>query len=392
MRVLLAHNRYQQPGGEDVVLAAEADLLRRRGHEVVTFTDDNRRIEGMNRLRLAGDTIWSVGSAGAFRDLIRSSQPDVVHVHNTFPLISPSIYREARAARVPVVQTLHNYRLICPNSLLHRDGRSCDDCVGRLPWPGIRHACYRESRAQTAVVAAMLAVHRARHTWSREVGLFIALSDFARRQFVRGGIPAEKLVVKPNFVEPDPGGRLADGGYYLYAGRLDPTKGLAALLAAWEQGGIAAPLHIAGDGPAAAEVRAAAARLPRVRLLGRLDRERLLDQMRSARALVFPSLLYENFPVTIVEAFACGVPVIASRLGAAAEIVGDQQTGLLFEPGDAGDLARTVLSAEANPRLLRRLGAAARADYLANYTGERNYQQLLEIYQRVMGCEPLRTT
>ncbi|HET7037777.1 MAG TPA: glycosyltransferase [Thermomicrobiaceae bacterium] len=385
MRVLLVHNRYQQSGGEDVVFAAEAELLRRRGHEVVSYTDDNDRIDGMNRLRLAGQTIWSVTSARALRELIRSTHPAVVHVHNTFPLISPAVYHAARLEAVPVVQTLHNYRLICPGSVLHRDSQPCVDCVGHLPLAGIRHACYRGSRAQTAVVAAMLAVHRARRTWSREVDCFIALSDFARRQFVRGGVSAAKLVVKPNFVEPDPGGRLADGGYYLYAGRLDPTKGLPTLLAAWERGGIAAPLHIAGDGPAAEDVRAAAARLPQVRLLGRLDRDQLLNQMRSARALVFPSLLYENFPVSIVEAFACGVPVIASRLGAAAEIVEDRRTGLLFEPGDAGDLAETVLRAEAEPELVCRLGDAARSVYLARYTGDRNYQQLLDIYARVMG-------
>ncbi|MGH2533359.1 MAG: glycosyltransferase family 4 protein [Thermomicrobiales bacterium] len=390
MRVLLVHNRYQYAGGEDAVFAAEGALLRQHGHEVVEYVDDNDRIDGINHLRLAVDTIWSRDAHARLRALIRERRPQVAHFHNTFPLISPAAYAACQAEGVAVVQTLHNYRLICPAANLFRDGRVCEDCLGRpLPWPGVRHACYRGSRAQTAVAAAMLTTHRLRRTWQRDVDLYIALTEFSRQKLIAGGLPPEKCVVKPNFIEPDPGAKMTAGDFFLFVGRLTVDKGVRTLLQAWRSGLPPTRLHIAGDGPLVATVEEATVATG-IHFWGRIPQSAVLDQMHGARALVFPSEWYESFPVTIVEAFACGLPVIAARLGAMPEIVDDGRTGILFTPGDAKDLAAKVAWAWDHPTELSRMGVEARREYEAKYTAEANYGLLKNIYARTIrqaeGC------
>jgi len=282
-----------------------------------------------------------------------------------------------------VIQTLHNYRLLCPNAILYRDGGVCEDCLGRLPWPGVMRGCYRGSRAQTVVVAAMLAVHRWLKTWLEKVDIYIALTEFARRKFIEGALPAEKVVVKPNFVHPDPGVRDGSGNYAIFVGRLSREKGVLTLLAAWELLKDI-PLKIAGDGPLVEDVRRRSQMLGGVEVLGRRDHKDVIGLLKGARFLVFPSEWYECFPVTFVEAFACGVPVIASRLGAMAEIVEDGRTGLHFTPGDPDDLAARVVYAWSHPERMREMGREARAEYEAKYTAERNYQMLMDIYHRAI--------
>lgn len=385
MKILVVHNRYREPGGEDSVVAAETALLRRHGHAVETLLFDNTEIPDRRSLaasaRLAAGAVWSPAGAARVRAAVRTSGADVVHFHNTLPLVSPAAYAACRVEGAAVVQTLHNYRLVCPNALFFRDGRPCEDCLGRTPpWPGVVHACYRGSRPQTAAVAAMLTAHRLRRTWHRDVDRFVALSAFSRGKFVAGGLPAAAIAVKPNFLEPDPGAAIAAGDGFLFVGRLVAYKGLGTLLRAWAGAGPGAPLRIVGDGPLTAEIERAAETIPAVDHLGRRDRSGVLALMRSSRALVFPSELYENFPVTLIEAFACGLPVIASRIGAIAEIVVDGRTGLLFAPGDAADLAAKVAWARDHPAKMARMGAAARAEYEAKYTAERNYGRLIEIY------------
>jgi len=296
--------------------------------------------------------------------------------------VSPAAYYAARAERVAVVQTLHNYRLICPGSLLYRDDHICHDCVGRVvPWPGVVHGCYRESRAQTAPVAAMLAVHRLAGTWRNLVDRYIALSQVARDQFVAGGLPEERIVVKPNFVDLDPPDRSSPGEFYLFAGRLAVEKGVDTLLRAWTEHGRPEPLHIVGDGPLARQVEAAAQASPSIRSLGRLDRTAVLEQMRQARALIFPSVWYEGFPMILVEALASGLPVIASRLGAAAEVIEDGVTGLHVTAGSAADLAAKVDWLSRHPDAGEEMGRAARRVYEAKYTSAQNYEQLMAIYE-----------
>jgi glycosyltransferase involved in cell wall biosynthesis len=325
-----------------------------------------------------------------------SSRSEIVHVHNFFPTASPSIYSAARSHGAAVVQTLHNYRLLCPNALFFRDGHVCEDCLGKfMPWPGVAHACYRDSRAASGVTAAMLTVHRARRTWLEEVDIFIALTEFSRQKFIEGGLPADRIVVKSNFIDrPEPPTR-RDDDYLLFVGRLVDYKGASLLPAAWQLLNNPPPLRIAGDGPQRETLTAAIEHTPlsltgegpgarAITLLGSIPAEHVQHQMSGALALVVPSLLYETFGMVIIEAFATGLPVIASRLGAIAEIVDDGRTGLLFEPGNAADLAAKVRWATDHPAKMRQMGANARAEYEAKYTAEINYRQLMAIYERAV--------
>ncbi|WP_460361807.1 glycosyltransferase family 4 protein [Thermus antranikianii] len=359
-------------------------LLREKEHEVAEFTSRNHELEGMPPWRQGLVTLWNQGAYRRVREAIRQRRPDLVHVHNTFPLASPAVIHAAKAEGVPVVMTLHNYRLLCVNALFFREGRVCEDCLGRLPWRGVVHGCYRDSRLASLGVASMLALHRALGTWNL-VDRFIALTEFARQKFVEGGLPAEKIVVKPNFVHPDPGPGEGKGGYALFVGRLSPEKGVRTLLRAWERlKGI--PLKIVGDGPLQAEMEdlVRGGGLEGVEMLGRRPREEVLGLMREAGVLVFPSECYENFPMTVAEAFACGLPVVASRLGAMAGIVEDGRTGLHFRPGDPEDLAAKVEWLLDHPVELARMRREARAEYEAKYTAERNYQLLMEIYGQAL--------
>ncbi len=385
MRILVVHNRYLIRGGEEESAAAEQKLLRRNGHEVDLYEEDNRRVRELGRLRTALRTVWSPESYRLTRQRLRRQRYDLVHVNNFFPLISPSIYYAARAEGVPVVQSLRNYRLICPNAELFRSGRICEDCVGRrVPWPGVVHACYRGSRPASAAVASMIAVHNHLQTWRRMVDLYIAVSRFARDKLIEGGLPAERIVVKPNFVERAPALGTGAGGYALFVGRLSPEKGLATVLDTWQRLRPAIPLKIVGDGPLAETVAAAAAGELNVECLGRRPLLEVYEIMRGARFMVLPSEWYEPFGRVVVEAFSCGTPVIASDTGGMAELVDDGRTGRLFRTGDACDLAQAVEWALDHPEELARMRGEARAEFEANYTAERNYQQLMAIYRQAL--------
>jgi glycosyltransferase involved in cell wall biosynthesis len=395
--VLVVHNRYRQSGGEDVVFDAESELLIQHGHRVERLVVDNEEIPDRStradQVRLAVRTVWAGAAAEAVADRARAVGADVVHVHNFLPLLSPAVHGAARATGAAVVQTLHNYRLICPAATLFRDGAPCEDCVGRrLAIPAVVHACYRDSRAQTAAVAAMLAVHRARRTWHRDVDAFIALTPFGRDRFVAGGLPPERLFVKPNFA-PDPGEPVADGaaglgrradGPYLFVGRLTEEKGIRTLLAAWRLVDGERRLRIVGDGPLAGEVKAAAEVIAGITFVGRLSRDEVQSEMRAARALIFPSLWYEGMPVSLIEAFAAGLPVIASGLGAMTAMILDGQTGRLVTPGDPRALADAVDGPAMAAHLLAAMGAAARRTYLDSYAPEPNYARLAAIYRQAV--------
>ena len=382
MKVLLVHNHYQQPGGEDVVFAAEGRLLESRGHQVVRYTAHNDQAAALGPLTLARTAVWSADAYGELRGLLAREQPDVVHVHNTLPLVSPAVYYAARRAGVPVVQTLHNYRLLCPNAIFFRDGRVCEDCLGKsLPYPGVVHACYRGSRAASGAVAAMLTIHRALGTWTRQVDLFVALTEFARRKFVEGGVPTDQLFVKPNFVDPDPGEGPGDGGYALYVGRLAPEKGVRTLLAAWRRAAPGLPLRIVGDGPLAPEV-AAAASSPSIEWLGHQPPERVAALVGRAAVVLCPSEIYETFGLVVVEAFAAGTPVIGTDTGAVAELIEHGVTGMHFRAGDVTALAERVAWASAHPAALLAMRAHARRRYVDRYTADRNYPMLMEAYAR----------
>lgn len=375
MRLLVVHNAYQHRGGEDAVVESEVALLRAHGHAVEIYTRSNDELLGMSMLAMAQQTLWSSRTTQEITALIRHFQPDVIHAHNTFPLISPSLYWAAARAGVPVVQTLHNYRLLCLNGLFLREGNVCKECLGRLPWRGVAHKCYRSSRAASAVVAVMLLLHRVLRTYRNKLARYIALNDFSRNKFIEGGLPAERIVVKPNFVDlPIPEALPRQG--LLFVGRLSVEKGIRTLASAAAFFSDSC-LRIAGDGPD----RALLEGVKGITLLGNLTGETVRLEMNRASALVLPSIWYENFPRTIVEAFATGLPVIASRIGALADLVRDGETGLLFEPGNALDLSNKMAWALAHPDAMANMGRKARAQYEAEFTADRNYEQLIEIYE-----------
>jgi glycosyltransferase involved in cell wall biosynthesis len=390
MKILLVHNAYQHWGGEDTVAEAETRLLMERGHSVVKYQRSNDDLGGKNGLASLGAgvaTVWSVSSYRAIKTTLAEAEPDVAHFHNTFPLISPAAYYACAEAGVPVVQTLHNYRLLCPGAALYRDGQPCEECLPIfLKWRGVLHACYRDSRFTTAGVAAMLAVHSSLGTWREKVTQYIALSEFSRRKFIAGDLPAAKITVKPNFVSPDPQIREGDGDCALSVGRLTGEKGTDVLLKAWSKIGRAIPLRIVGDGPLRPDLeqKKAALGLENITFEGTLPNALILRAMKQARFLVFSSQCYENFPLVIAEAYACGVPVVAPRLGAAGEIVRDGATGLHFAPGDAEDLAAKVEWAWSHLEEMREMGGAARAEYEGKYTAGQNYKMLMAIYEQAL--------
>jgi glycosyltransferase involved in cell wall biosynthesis len=389
VKVLLVHNTYQQPGGEDVVFEQEARMLSNAGHQVVLYRRSNWEVQtyhGLHKIGLAKRTVWAADSREDFLQLLRKQKPDVVHVHNTFMMISPSIYSACYEEKVPVVQTLHNYRLLCPAATLFRDGKVCQECVGGSLLHSVQHACYHKSRPTTAVVALMLTAHRLRGTWEREVTSYVALTEFSRNKFIEGGLPAEKIFVKPNFVDPDPGARTGDGDHVLFVGRLSPEKRVSTVLAAWKCLRLPIPIIVIGGGPDRPQLEAQAVEdgLTNVRFLGQVPRAQTLTAINQARFLVFSSEWYENFPMTIAEAFACRTPVIASRMGAMQEIVRDGCTGLHFNPGDPEDLARKVEWAWTHPDEMRAMGTEARSEYESKYTAEKNYPMLMKIYKRAI--------
>ena len=385
MKILAVHNRYQRPGGEDQVFVDETTLLETRNHRVLRYEVHNDQVELANRLALAKDTVWNTSAYRELGALIRRERPHVVHFHNTLPLVSPAGYYAARAEGVPVIQTLHNYRLLCPVALFFRDGRVCEDCMGKaVPWPGVVHRCYRGSRTASGVIATMLTVHRALRTWTEMVDVYVALTEFARNKFIEGGLPAKKIVVKPNFVAPDPGQGQGGGGYALFVGRLAPEKGTETMLAAWDRLGTKIPLKIVGDGPLRDQVVEAAARQSNVEWLGHRPVEDVHALMGKADMLIFPSQWYETFGRVAAEAFAAGTPVIAANIGAVAELVDHGRTGLKFRPGDPEDLVTQLEWALSHSSELRRMREEVRAQFEAKYTAEHNYRALMEIYEAAL--------
>jgi glycosyltransferase involved in cell wall biosynthesis len=385
-RVLVVHNRYRSrfASGENRVVDQEMDLLRSGGHEVATYLRTSDEIAGsgpLERLRLPARVVWSADDRRAIRRLAARERPDIVHVHNTFPLISPSVIHAAAELGIPVVLTLHNYRLFCANGALFRDGRPCESCLGSSPLPGLWHGCYRGSRLTTAPLTVSISTHRRLRTWDR-VAFFIALSRFARDKVVAGGLPADRVVVKPNFVpRPKPFHR-NEPQHFLFIGRLSEEKGADLLVTAWSSR--FGRLVVAGEGPqrSALERRARAAD-DSIRFVGHRSPDACAALLHSARAVVVPSKAYEGFPVVVAEAFAHGVPVVAPAHGPFEEIVRDGSNGLLFRPGDPTDLAERLLRL-LDPRRAREMGDAAHGTYEARYTPERNLTELEAIYRQAI--------
>jgi glycosyltransferase involved in cell wall biosynthesis len=364
LRVLVVHNRYRsgQPSGEDHVVDQEVALLRSAGHAVERFERRSDDIAAMSlpRKALVPLTVpWNPGARTDMAATVRSFRPDVVHVHNTFPLLSASVL--SACGDVPVVATLHNYTQVCPTGTLYRDGRTCTDCVGTVPVAAVRHGCYRGSRAASVPIAVNLMVNRRR--WWSSVSRFFCISAAQRSTLVAAGMPASLLSVKYNFVPDAAVRRSGPGSHLLYLGRLTEEKGLRTLMAAWSPS-VGLPLVIAGAGPMSDEVAAWAATRPEVRFVGLQDTASARALVSDAVAVVVPSTWQETFGLVVVEAMAAGVPSVVAAHGSLAELVADGVTGLHHLPGNAPSLA----TAMTRVRSLPGLGAAARDEYERKFT------------------------
>ncbi|MBX3320672.1 MAG: glycosyltransferase family 4 protein, partial [Nitrospira sp.] len=390
MKILLGHNFYRSsaPSGENTVFANEQAILSRHGHEVVLFERFNDEIDDSSlasRLKVARDGSWSPTVYRELSTIVQDVKPDIAHFHNTFPMISPSAYAACRENGVPVVQTLHNFRLICPGGLLLREGHPCEDCVGTNLLPALKHRCYRGSLLATGAVVLMLERNRWNGTYNRLVNRYIALTQFAASRLVQGGLPSERIVIKPNCIVDAPGPGNGGGGYVAYVGRLSEEKGVRTLIAAW-RALKDIPLKILGEGPLRVELEKVVAReeLP-VEFMGYCTRETATRVVSSAAFQLVPSEWYEGFPMVIVEGYACGTPIIASRIGSLNEIVEDGQTGMKFTPGDVQDLIKKVRMVWSNPGLQLTMRRIARQRFDERFSDERNYESLMAIYQSVHG-------
>jgi len=379
VKVLQVHTRYREEGGEDAVVRAEAEMLTQGGHEVIQHLARNpsRPVPSTSLLAMSW---WNPLAAKELRRFAERVRPDVAHVHNTWYALSPSVLAALTDADVPVVMTLHNYRLLCANAQLFRNGGPCQDCVGSHPWHGVWHRCYHGSALASAAASATIALNRQRSTWERHVALFLTMTEFSKQRFVAGGLPDERIWVKPHSVA-DPGRRPAlpsTSRAILYVGRLSAEKGLPVLIDAMADLREAdLELLVIGDGPerSALERRAG----PGVRFIGRLEPAQVRDQMLRARALAFPSVWFETFGMSVVEAMAAGLPVIASDLGGTREIVGDR-AGRLVPPGDVATW-RVTLRGLTDSAFVERAGAAGRQRWELRFSPEAVLPMLEEAYR-----------
>jgi glycosyltransferase involved in cell wall biosynthesis len=391
-RVLQVHNKYRPGwGGEDTVVELEADLLRRHGHKVDCVSAWTGELNGASVVRLVAagfGTVWSFRGYSAVKKAIKRHSPDILHVHNTFPLLSPSIFWAAASERVPVVQTLHNFRLTCANALLLKEDAPCQKCVGHFPWPALRYRCYRQSFWQTAAVTSKNVVHRWLGTFQTKVHAHIVLTDFSKEIMVRSGLPDERIFVKPNF-NPDPGDPVAPRlRRVVFAGMISRPKGVHLLLEAWASLAPAGyQLMMLGDGPDRVELERRHSGNSSIIWSGTQSRDKVIEIVGASRWLVLPSLAYENFPMAVLEAFSVGTPVVVPDHGAFAASVSNKKEGLLFSAGDAASLAVTLRDAlNATESDWTQWSSNARNKYLREYTDRANYSQLMSIYQQAAEC------
>ncbi len=395
MRILILHNKYIWPGGEDASVDEQVRLLRNHGHEVFAHIVDNQTLVEQGRLRTLlalWRGAWSKESYKKISALVREIQPDIVHVHNFWFALSASVFAAVRARGVPVVATLHNFRLLCASGvLLNNRGQACDKCVGRSVWPGVWGRCYHGSFPASLMVARMIMRGRRRGTWKRDVDLFLVPSRFCREQ-IRKGIGINARVCAPGVELVKGNGQKAKGEdmpHFAFVGRLSREKGLFTLMEAWKQveDKTSARLRVIGNGPLRAELEQAAHDL-RVDFAGQLGTTEVSDELEACRALVLPSECYETFGRVVVEAYSHSRPAIVSRMGGPSELVDHGQTGLLFAPGDANDLARKIMDLLHDPEQCENMGKNAREKYEQEFTPEAGYERLMRAYETILQTGP----
>jgi glycosyltransferase involved in cell wall biosynthesis len=385
VRVLVAHNHYRQRAGEDRVFATETALLQDYGHTVMTYTVQNDDIPDRPGLRVALQTIWNQDRCRDFRTVIRRTAPDVVHFHNTFPVLSPASVHAARAERRPVVMTLHNYRFFCANAVLFRAGKVCETCVGRpVAWPALVHRCYRHSLGATAVVVGMQSVHRIAHTLQRNVDAFIALSESQKARLGRYGLPTSRIFVKPHAIYPDPQPGFGRGGYAIFVGRLSAEKGVGTLLEAMRRVAAPLPTLLVGDGPLASMVEQAARTDPRLQWLGARSPAEVAALIGDAAFTIVPSEAHETFGLVVAESLAKGTPVLVSHAGALPDLIASSGAGRTFATGDPVSLAWEIDWFAQHPPERAAMRERARRRYETAYDGAASHDRLVAIYRRAI--------
>lgn len=394
MKILLLHNFYgsSAPSGENKAFLAECDLLKENGHEVIEYTkhSDEIRSQGMlGKVRGAVSTPWNPISTRQIRQVLGDEQPDIMHVHNFFPLLSPAVFFAARNFNTTTVFSLHNYRVFCAAGIPLRNNVPCTECLDRRSvWPALKYGCYRQSRLATLPLALMISLHRTADTWKKHVDVFIVLTEFQLEKMVKAGLPGNRIFIKPHFYSnpptPVPWNRRKD--YTIYIGRLGPEKGVHLLIEAWKKWGSSAPfLEIIGSGPEEMQLRIKINQFglqKKIHLLGQLPFPDVQKKLANSKMMVMPSLCFEGFPMVIREAFALGVPVAASRIGSLTYLVDDEKNGVLFTPGDSEDLYRALKRLWESPEKLESIAGAARKKFEEKYTAEKNYEMLMAIYQK----------
>ncbi len=385
MKILSIHNKYLNIGGEDISKESEEAILRDNGIEVDIYEEDNKKIEEIGYLKTAIRTIWSRESYRDISELIKKNNYSLIHVQNFFPLISPSVYYAAKKLNVPVIQTLHNYRLICPNGLLFNSNKICEKCIGKMfPWPGVINKCYRNSSIMTIPPALMIFFHQIIKTWQKKVDAFIALTNFEKNKYIEGGFPEDKIYVKPNFVYPDPGQGNGKGDYAIYVGSLTLEKGIKTLIDSWENLLINKKLKIIGVGPLKDYVINKASNNKNIDYLGFKKVNEIYNLIGEAKILIFPVEGLETFGRVIIESFARGTPVIVPNIGASAEIVKENQTGLLYKMGCRKDLENKILWVFTHDKEIKEMRKRCRQEFESKYTAEKNLKLLLEIYRHMI--------
>jgi len=390
MRLLVIHNHYQQPGGEQVAVEAQVSLLRERGHKVNLYTRDNAEIERYRLWQKAAffpAAVFSRRTYGEIRTLIARERPDVAHVHNVFPLISPSVYLALKDSGVPVVQTVHNFRFLCPNALFYTRGRICERCKYGNTLHAVRWKCYRQSYILSSLYALTIGLHRRAGTFNL-IDRFIALTEFTAQKLVESGLTTQdKISVLGNFMPnplPSHGSFETREPYVVYLGRLSPEKGVEVLLDA-ATGLPDLKVKIAGGGPQSGALRAIAQRrgLQQVEFLGRVVGEEKWKLLRHATAVVVPSVWYETFSFAALEGPVAGTPVVASNLGSLPYVVEDGKSGLLFQAGDSQDLREKLAWLVRHTAEALRMGRYGRQVVEKKYSAEAHYGKLMEIYAEV---------
>lgn len=387
VKILIIHNHYVYPGGEDEVVKAEKNMLEKFGHEVLLYEASNSQINGRTLLGklsfIFKEVCWSRKSYDAIIELIRKERPDIAHFHNTFLSITPSAYDACYDSGIPIVQTLHNYRFLCPIGVFYREGRLCEECLRKGRVAAVLNKCWRNSYVHSLILVRILRHMKRKKVFSKMINSYIALSPFSRKKFVDSGFDKKKIFIKPNFVDFDSRPIQANGKYGLFIGALRDYKGIKTLLKAWKNLETNFPLKVLGTGPLENELKVYA-RKEKVEFLGTKPLSEIFLLIKASLFLVAPSECYETFSRVTMEAFACGVPVIAANHGALKDLVEHGKTGLLFKRADSSDLTEKINLLIQDPSLAKALGGNARKVYQDKYTELKNYDRLMEIYSKTI--------